>query len=110
MLVEALIAQPGVGPLPQGTYTIGPIQDNVTNSGHRLLQSMRLTPSPFNEMFGRGGFLIHGDNSRANHSASEGCIVLKPSIRSIIGHSGDNVLHVFEPIVMPPPFFSGPVQ
>lgn len=96
----------GVGPIPQGIYTIGPQQNNITGNGHRLLQSMRLAPDPGNEMFGRSGFLIHGDNSRGNQSASEGCIIFKPSVRNIIGNSNDHILHVFEPRVIPPPFFS----
>lgn len=95
----------GVGPIPQGTYTIGPQQNNVTGSGHMLLQSMRLTPDPSNQMFGRSGFLIHGDNSRGNQSASEGCMIFNHDVRNIIGNSNDHILHVFEPIVIPPPFF-----
>jgi hypothetical protein len=27
-------------------------------------------------LFGRSGFLIHGDNSKGNSSASNGCIIL----------------------------------
>ncbi len=86
--------EPGVGPIPQGSYNIGPQQNNVTGSGTRLRQSMRLTPNPANEMYGRSGFLIHGDNRYRNNSASEGCIIFPPDIRSIIGNSGDHTLTV----------------
>lgn len=33
---------------------------------------------------GRSGFLIHGDNSKGDHSASEGCIILGPKVREEI--------------------------
>lgn len=85
---------PNVGPLPQGWYTIGRQQTNFTSSGKALYQSMRLIPNPSNEMFGRGGFLMHGDNSAHNHSASEGCIVLPLDVRNIIGKSKDHCLTV----------------
>jgi hypothetical protein len=58
---------------------------------------MRLEPDPTNEMFGRGDFLIHGDNSEGNFSASEGCIILAHDVRvKIAGHvlEGENKLHV----------------
>jgi RHS repeat-associated protein len=84
----------GTGPLPQGTYTIETQRNNRTGSGTNLPGSMRLTPSPANTMYGRVGFLIHGDNSRGDRSASEGCVVLNPNIRNQIGSSGDNVLRV----------------
>lgn len=82
------------GPIPQGGYTIGPEQLNVTRTGLKLPSSMRLTPNADNWMYGRGGFLIHGDNSKGDRSASEGCIVLTKNIRDRIGRSEDNVLRV----------------
>jgi RHS repeat-associated protein len=86
--------QPNVGPIPQGTYTIEAQQNNVTNSGTRLVQSMRLTPDSNNTMFGRAGFLIHGDNARGNQSASEGCPILNRAVRNQMSNSGDNILRV----------------
>ncbi|WP_084084416.1 RHS repeat-associated core domain-containing protein [Cupriavidus sp. USMAA2-4] len=83
-----------VGPIPQGTYSIGQQQNNTTGSGTNLPGSMRLTPDPSNTMYGRGGFLIHGDNSRGDRSASEGCIIMNRGVRNQIGGSGDNVLRV----------------
>jgi hypothetical protein len=82
-----------VGPLPQGTYTIGaPHADAVVGP-----IAMRLTPAPANEMFARGDFLIHGDNSAMNHTASEGCIIMPKIARLAIGAAvlaGDTQLTV----------------
>jgi RHS repeat-associated protein len=86
--------KPDAGPIPEGKYTIGKQQDNVTGSGTKLAASERLTPSAGNDMHGRGGFLIHGDNSSHNNSASEGCIVTDRSVRDAIGNSGDKTLTV----------------
>lgn len=70
-----------VGPVPRGTYTIGPAHNNA----HTGALSMVLTPNPGNNMCGRGDFLIHGDNSRKPpRSSSEGCIVLPGPIRQKI--------------------------
>lgn len=96
----------GIGPLPQGTYTIGPKQNNVTNSGHTLRNSMRLTPLPTNNMFGRAGFLIHGDNRLRNNTASQGCMIFDGDVRDAIGSSGDPVLRVYDPVPSIPSFFS----
>lgn len=85
----------GVGPLPQGKYTISmPHQDHLVGP-----VALSLTPDPANEMFGRGDFLIHGDNSKANHSASEGCIIMPYGVRCEIGNAvamGENVLEVVQ--------------
>jgi hypothetical protein len=82
------------GPLPQGNYTIGPQQDNVTSTGKTLYGSMSLIPDASNNMFDRNGFLIHGDNSLGNQSASEGYIVFNRGVRNQIGQSDDNKLRV----------------
>jgi hypothetical protein len=81
---------PDVGPLPTGKYTIGPHQDNP----HVGLFAMRLTPDPANQMFGRAGFFIHGDNPEMNHTASDGCIILAHPIRQDIANSADDDLIV----------------
>lgn len=85
---------PDTGPLPQDAYTIEPQQNNTTGSGTSLPGSMRLTPDPGNSMYGRSGFLIHGDSNQGNRSASEGCIILNRNIRNRIGHNGDSILMV----------------
>jgi RHS repeat-associated protein len=86
--------KPNVGPIPQGDWKIEPQKDNVTGQGHKLPASMRLDPSKDTDTFGRSGFLIHGDNSQQNHSASNGCIILDRPTRNQIGGSGDNNLTV----------------
>jgi RHS repeat-associated protein len=84
-----------VGPIPNGTYTIGPQQLNVTGAKKQLPASMRLVPFSSNDMQGRKGFLIHGDNPKGDQSASEGCPIFDKDIRDLIGSSGDNVLDVY---------------
>lgn len=84
-----------VGPLPRGTYTISKPFDHPTKGPI----VMRLAQDATNEMHGRDGFLIHGDNKQMNHSASEGCIILPRTAREFIGRvvgSGDNRLTVVE--------------
>jgi hypothetical protein len=79
------------GPIPRGTYTIGPVQPDGGHMGPFVLP---LTPWPVNNMFGRSGFFIHGDNSQVNHSASNGCIILGRQWRLMISSSGDTNLAV----------------
>ena len=88
----AMQDSPNVGPIPEGTWTIGPQRDNRTGSGHNLPASMRLNPQDVGT--DRSGFLIHGDNGRGNQSASEGCVVMNRNVRNRIGNSGDNILRV----------------
>jgi len=82
---------PNVGPIPQGTYSIGAPHTPVDHLGPL---AMPLYPSTNNVMFGRFGFFIHGDNQFANNSASDGCVVLSYSIRQQITSSGDPMLIV----------------
>jgi hypothetical protein len=84
------------GPLPQGQYTIGSQRDNETTAGIVLAGSMRLTPDSRNDMFGRAGFLMHGDNRAHDLSASEGCIVLSRPERDDVAASGIKTLLVEE--------------
>lgn len=79
------------GPLPRGFYTIGEPYHHATLGPC----TMNLTPDESNEMFGRAKFRIHGDNIKANHSASEGCIVKSPKAnRQMVWDSGDHRLRV----------------
>ncbi len=80
-----------MGPLPRGTYTIASHFIEHPTAGKHVL---RLTPDPDNQMFGRSGFLIHGDRIGAPGTASDGCIVLPLSVRMDILRSGDRVLEV----------------
>lgn len=62
--------QVSVGPLPQGTYTLG---NMYTFKG--MPYCYDLYPASINNMCGRSGFLIHGGNCGGN--PSEGCIVIE---------------------------------
>lgn len=72
---------PKIGPLPPGLYDIGAPRDVPESVG---AYAMPLTPDARNVMFGRGGFYVHGDNSKGDQSASEGCIVTARAVREII--------------------------
>jgi hypothetical protein len=77
-----------IGPIPRGEYDVGAMHNTATHGPH----VMALIPHQGNDMHGRSGFLIHGDNSR--HDASTGCIILGPTIRNRINSSGDRRLTV----------------
>ena len=84
---------PGMGPIPVGSYTIG--EEFV--HPHAGPICMRLTANPGTDTHGRDGFMMHGDNSLANHSASEGCIIVCRPVRIIVAEAvsvGDNQLEV----------------
>jgi len=84
------------GPLPQGTYTIGTQQLNVTLTGTKLPASMRLTPDSTNQMFNRDGFLIHGPHANDQQDSSNGCPIFLKSVRDQIGSSNDKCLQVVQ--------------
>lgn len=69
---------PGVGPLPCGDYSIGEPVDHPRLGPLAL----PLRPHPDNEMFGRSGFFIHGDNRK--NDASHGCIILARAARALL--------------------------
>lgn len=79
-----------IGPIPCGGYTIGEPHNTPTHGPYVL----RLTPDTNNEMFGRDGFLIHGDSKEHPGQASEGCIIVPRAIREQIWDSGDTRLEV----------------
>ncbi len=85
-----------IGSLPQGFYTIQPQQNNTTYGPHphQLPASMRLTPNPGNQMYGRAGFLIHGPHANDHQNSSNGCPIFAKKDRDQIGGSGDNCLQV----------------
>lgn len=74
---------PNQGPIPEGYYLIGAPHDTLTHGPYVL----PLTPDPLNKMFGRSGFLIHGDSIVAPGTASEGCIIAARYIREDIAGS-----------------------
>ncbi len=80
-----------VGPIPQGRYTIGAVRMQTESHGPYVLP---LTPASTNQMFGRSGFLVHGDSKKTQGRASQGCIILSRSTREAIYESGDRNLTV----------------
>lgn len=82
----------GIGPLCQGTYTIGAPIDPPDHLG---VLAMPLTPTPDTDTQGRFAFHIHGDfEGDTNREASEGCIILDHDSRATINASDDKVLVV----------------
>ena len=79
-----------IGPIPQGKYAIGPPHDTDKHGPYVL----RLTQDPANQMFGRDGFLMHGDSVHAPGTASEGCIIMPRNVREQVWESGDHELMV----------------
>jgi len=78
------------GPIPAGTYRIGPPTDTVTHGPFVL----PLTPDPDNLMWGRAGFLMHGDSVTEPGTASEGCIIMPRMIREQVAADLDHTLQV----------------
>lgn len=79
-----------VGPIPRGVYTLDP----AYHDEHRGDVTMSLHPDRGNEMYGRGGFLIHGDSISSPGTASTGCIILSLPFRNLLARSSDRVLVV----------------
>jgi Protein of unknown function (DUF2778) len=80
----------GVGPLPQGQYTIGEPHE----SPHTGPYTMDLTPDPSNNMLGRSVFRIHGAAFEHPELSSEGCIIMPRYVREMIWNSGDHTIEV----------------
>jgi hypothetical protein len=68
-----------VGPIPRGAYRVSA---PFTHPQKGPL-CFRLTPEG-QEMFGRSGFLIHGDSREHPGAASEGCIILPQPARQVL--------------------------
>ena len=80
-----------VGPIPQGGWVIGGPPIDTHDHGPYVLH---LVPNTGTETFGRGGFLIHGDNVHAPGTASEGCMIFPRALREAIWESQDRELTV----------------
>lgn len=74
-----------VGPIPRGVYTM------LRSRSHPQLGPVVIPLDPWesNEMCGRSAFYIHGDNAKADRSASEGCIILGRTTREYIARVVD---------------------
>jgi hypothetical protein len=73
--------QKSIGPLPQGTYTLGNMYTYKS-----CINSYDLYPSSSNSMCGRSGFLIHCGGCSGN--PSEGCIVIESDATRYLIKSG----------------------
>lgn len=78
------------GPIPRGKYRMQPPQDTPAHGPFVI----GLAPDMSNQMFGRSGFLIHGDSVARPGEASEGCIILDRAARTRLWSSGDHDLEV----------------
>lgn len=90
--VPSMQSDADIGPIPRGTYTIMAPVDTAEHGPYVL----RLEPDPANQMFGRAGFLIHGDSLEHPGAASRGCIIMPRFARERIWESGDTTLVVVQ--------------
>jgi hypothetical protein len=81
-----------VGPIPRGVYSIA----EPHNSAKHGPFCLSLVPHERNEMFGRRGFLMHGDSKEHPGAASEGCVIMPFSVRFTVWQSNDRTLIVTE--------------
>jgi hypothetical protein len=82
----------GVGPIPVGRYTIGPLETDHPLLGFAV---MALIPDPLTNTFGRTGFYIHGESAVHPGNGSHGCIVHSPKEdRELIDMQPDRSLEV----------------
>lgn len=79
-----------VGPIPVGTYSIGPLHDTDKHGP----DVMALTPVQGTDTFGRSAFLMHGDKIKDPGTASEGCIIQAHATRLAVAKSEDKLLEV----------------
>ena len=80
-----------LGPIPQGKYTLGSFTEIA---GGRIKKAVPLTPHVSNNMLGRDGFYIHGENQLQPGEASEGCIICSVNTRDLMVASIPSILHV----------------
>jgi Tlde1 domain len=80
-----------LGPIPQGNWTIVGPPVNTTTHGPFVL---RLEPADDTNLFGRSGFLMHGDSIENPGTASHGCIIMPRTVREQVWQSGDTSLQV----------------
>ena len=79
-----------VGPIPVGWYAIGETVDSPSKGPVVI----RLYPHKTTRIFGRSGFLIHGDSLGNPGEASHGCIIVPRDVRKYITASSDRQLQV----------------
>lgn len=79
-----------VGPIPVGLYTMQEPVDTPTHGPFVI----RLVPDVDNVMFGRDGFLIHGDSVEHPGTASQGCIIAPRYARERLWDTKDHQIRV----------------
>ena len=79
-----------IGPIPCGDYTICAPFDSPSHGPYCL----PLIPDLTSPMFGRSGFLMHGDSIVHPCMASLGCIIQLHDTRIKVWQSGDHRLRV----------------
>lgn len=79
-----------IGPIPRGEWKVMRWDDHHGDKGPEVAV---LEPVG-HDAHGRSAFLIHGDNSDANHTASHGCIIASRAIRDALRASGETELKV----------------
>lgn len=87
---NAMQAERNTGPIPVGSYTVGA----PFTHPHAGPYTMRLTPRPGTNTFGRAGLMLHGDSRRHPGAASEGCIIENIGARMRVWASQDHVINV----------------
>ena len=75
-----------IGPIPAGSYTVGPPIDSPIHGPFAL----PLLPDLDNDMYGRSGFMMHGDSLQHPGNASEGCIIMPRFAREQVWNGGDH--------------------
>ena len=76
-----------LGPLPSGWYTMHVVTDasgKAIDYEGKANPVIVLTPDKENQMFGRSGFLIHGDSRKEPGTASKGCVIEDHGCRILI--------------------------
>lgn len=96
----------GHGPIPEGIYTMQLIDGDYEGKKAPVI---RLLPEADNQMFGRSGFLIHGESLSHPGEASNGCIIQPKFAReraAFLASEGDDKLQVIPGAVVPDPEIS----
>lgn len=84
------VSIPNVGPIPPNLYEMGEPIDSATHGPFAI----PLTPIGDGEMYGRSGFMMHGDSIERPGAASEGCIIQPRFARNAAWASPDHQLQV----------------
>jgi hypothetical protein len=79
-----------VGPIPQGRWRM----EGVYNSAQVGPYAIILFPGDGTNAKGRGAFRVHGDNSKGNKTASNGCMIFPRAVREQMWQFQDHIIDV----------------